>query len=90
MEKFFIDMTDEELSRVNLEEFTKLKIGDKITHMNAGKPAGSAGIIFDGEGIIVSMHNQGLYSWGGLCVTIGVDWDNGESYTMLYSLAKKI
>lgn len=88
--KLFCEMTDEELNQVNLVEFTKLTVGDRVTHKNAGQSGGSSGRIFEGQGTVYSHTMQGLYSWGGLCVTVGVKWDNGEDYQIGYSLCRKV
>jgi hypothetical protein len=80
----FFEMTDDELYKVDLEQFTKLAVGTRVRHKNAGKTAG--GIIEDVVGTVVKHHNNGLHSWGGLCVTTEVRWDNGETYDLVYSL----
>lgn len=87
--KFFYEMTDEELAQVDLIQFTNLKIGDRVRHYHAGKSAGSAGIIPNILGTVIGHHNQGLYHWGGLCVTVDVKWDNGETYSLVYKWAIK-
>lgn len=88
--KLYAEMTDQELDQVNLIEFTKLNVGDRVQHANAGKVGGNAQIISDQLGTIVGHQNQGLYAWGGLCVTVTVQWDDGSQYDMGYSFAKKI
>lgn len=89
--KLFIEMSHEELSKyVDLAKITSLKVGDKVTHKNAGKSAGSSGLIPACQGTVVSLHNQGLYSWGGLCVVVGVKWDNEEEYPVVYDLLNKV
>ena len=88
--KLYSDMTDDELAKVDLVQFTGLKIGDRVTHANAGKVGGNATRISSQTGTIVSHQNNGLYHWGGLCVTVTIKWDNGSEYDMVYSLAKKV
>jgi hypothetical protein len=88
--KFYSDMSDDELQAVDLAKFTGLKIGDVVTHANAGQSAGSDGIISGQKGTIIGHHNQGLYSWHGLCVTVTVRWDNGKEYEIDHKLARKV
>lgn len=85
--KFFIDMTDEELEQVDLVEFTKLKVGDRVRHANEGKMyCPKVGTL----GTIVKHHNMGLHHWGGLCVVVDVLFDGDtESVGMVYTLALK-
>lgn len=86
--KLYAEMTDEELEQVDLAVFTKLNIGDRISHANEGKMyCPKVGTL----GTVVGHQNQGVHHWGGLCVTIDVLWDGEtESMRMVYSLAKKI
>ena len=87
--KLCAEMTDEELSQVDLIQFTGLKIGDRVTHANAGQHGGNSTTISSQTGTIVGHKNQGLHHWGGLCVTVSVQWDDGSHYDMVYNLAKK-
>lgn len=88
--QLYFEMTDEEISRIDLVAFTGLKIGDRVTHINAGKHGGNGTIISSQTGTVVAHQNQGLHHWGGLCVTVTVKWDDGSSYEMDYSYAKKV
>lgn len=84
--QFYCEMTDEELEKVDLVQFTKLNVGDRVTHKNAGKrycpPVGC-------QGTILSHQNQGCNAWGGLVVTVDVAFDNGDQFRMVYDLAVK-
>ncbi len=90
MIKLYCEMTDKELQQVDLIDFTGLNVGDKVTHKNAGGSGGSSGKIYEGQGTVMGHTMQGLYAWGGLCVTVDVAWNNGERYELGYSLAKKV
>lgn len=84
--KFTFEMSEEELDAIDLVEFTKLKIGQRVRHANEGQRyCPKIGTL----GTVVAHQNQGLYSWGGLCVTVDVLFD-GETKTecMVYHLAK--
>jgi hypothetical protein len=87
--KLFCEMPEDELEKVDLVEFTKLKIGDRVTHKNAGQHGGSGTTISAQRGTIIGHDNQGLYHWGGLCVTVRVLWDDGTETCIGYSLARK-
>lgn len=87
--KFYADMTDEELAQVDLVKFTKLNIGDRVTHKNAGEHGGSGTRITKSVGTIVGHQNQGLTHFGSLFVTVTVNWDDGTDNMMHYSLAVK-
>lgn len=88
--KLYAEMTEQELLQVDLVQFSKLKIGDRVIHANAGQSAGSAGIISSQLGTVIGHQNQGTHFWGGLCVTVLVQWDDGSNYEMIYNLAKKV
>lgn len=84
-------MTHEEINQyIDLAKITGLNVGDKVTHKNAGQSAGSSGPIPSCQGTVVSLNNQGLYSWGGLCVVVYVKWENGEEYPVVYDYLNKI
>lgn len=85
--KLYADMTDTELEQVDLVEFTSLKIGDRVTHLNAGAFAGSNGRISSQAGTIMGHQNQGLSHYGSLCVTVDVKWDDLSETRMVYTLA---
>lgn len=87
--ELYCEMTDEELSKVDLVDFTGLSIGDRVMHRNEGKHGGNSSRINYGLGTVVGHTLQGLTVWGGLCVTVKVLWDNGEKVEMIYSLAIK-
>jgi len=89
MKKLFFEMTDEELENVDLVKFTNLNIGDRVTHANAGQHGGNGTTISSQQGTVICHQNNGLYSWGGLCVTVTVKWDDGTQNDMGYTLAKK-
>lgn len=89
MFKLYAEMTENELSKVDLIEFTKLKIGQRVSHINAGNWGGN-GIISSQLGTVIAHQNQGIHHWGGLCVTITVKWDDNSQYDMVYSLAKAV
>lgn len=84
--KLYIEMTETELEQVNLVKFTGLEVGQRVSHVNAGKHGSG---ISSQLGTIIGHENRGLYFWGGLCVMVTVQWDDGESYDMVYTLAKK-
>jgi hypothetical protein len=88
--RLYAEMTDAELDAIDLVEFTKLNVGDRVTHVNAGKHGGNGTTISSQTGTITGHQNQGLQHWGGLCVTVSVQWDDGSQYEMVYSLAKKV
>lgn len=87
--KLYAEMSDEELEQVDLEKFTNLSFGDRVSHKNAGQHGGNGTTISSQLGTVIDHQNQGINSWGGLCVTVTVKWDNGEQYNMIHSLAKK-
>lgn len=87
--KLFVDMTEKELESVDLVQFTKLNIGDRVSHKNAGQHGGNGSTISSQLGTIVGHQNQGLHHWGGLCVTVRVRWDDGSETTMVHTLAIK-
>lgn len=88
--RLYAEMTDLELEAVDLVEFTQLEIGQRVRHANAGQHGGNGSTISSQLGTIVGHQNQGLHHWGGLCVTVSVQWDDGSQYEILYSLAKKV
>ena len=90
MYKFFHEMTDEELKEVDLIDYTGLKVGDRISHVNAGYFLGNGSIISSQLGTVMGHQNRGLRPWGGLCVVITVLWDDGEEHYMDSSFAKKV
>ena len=82
-------MADEELSKIDLVSFTKLPVGTRVSHVNAGKWGGNR-MIPHQLGTVVSHTNQGLSLGGSLVVTVKVLWDDGSQYEMGHSLAKKV
>jgi hypothetical protein len=75
-------------NEIDLQDFTGLKLGQRVTHRNAGQHGGNGTTISSQLGTVVGFDFQGEYSWGGACVTVDVLWDDKTKTRMVYSLAK--